>query len=327
MDIVKCLIYVLVFPGVLFTLILSLFLAGIDRKLVARMQRRQGPPILQPLYDSLKLLGKDSIVPKSASRKLYLIAPFIGLASALSIPLFIPIYQNVFIPYSGDVILIIYLLTICGASLVLGGSSSGSHLAGIGASREVVTMIAYELPMVIAILSVCRKAGQILGIGSVYSMVGIQAAQSANGASISNWVLIPAALAFLMVIPAEVGVVPFDIAEAETEICEGPLVEYSGIYLAMYKITSNIKAFIMSGLFVALFLGGNGLAITESGIANCILNIVLYLVLVFVVMFITITLPRSVVGRLKINQALKFFWTIPTALSLISFILVTLQIG
>lgn len=324
MNIAKLLFNLLIFPGGIFAIGIALFMSGLDRKLVARMQLREGPPLLQPCYDFIKLLGKDTIVPRNAAKKAFLMAPLIGLASILIIPIFIPMYQSIFIKNTADVIVIIYLLTIPAVMLVVGGSASSSPLAGIGASREVVTMLAYELPMVMAILSVCRKAGETLGVGTTFSMVGIQGFQFLDGMSIFHLSLIPAALAFLMVIPAEVGVVPFDMAEAETEICEGPLVEYSGFYLGVYKLIGNIKAFIMSGLFVALFLGGNGIGITGNHGVNVILNILLFLFLTMVVMFISITLLRSVVGRFKINQGLKFFWTVPAALSLISFVLVTL---
>lgn len=318
----KILFYILIFPGGIFTIAISLLLAGIDRKLVARMQLRQGPPLLQPLFDTFKLFGKEVIVPKNANRKTFLLAPIVGLVCILIIPIFIPVFTKIFSSASADVIVIIYLLTIPAVALVIGGSSSASFFGGIGSSREVVTMIAYELPMVMSILSVCKKAGEVMGVGTVYSMAGLELFQITKGIAILNPALIPAAIAFLMVIPAEVGVVPFDMAEAETEICEGPLAEYSGIYLSLYKLTSNIKAYVMSGLFVALFLGGRGLQIFEIDWINIVINIILFILLVFIVMFISVTLVRSICGRLKINQGLKFYWTVPSLLSVISLILV-----
>lgn len=316
--------HLIIFPGGIFTLGIALFMAGFDRILVARMQLRQGPPLLQPLYDTFKLFGKDVIVPRDANKKSFLLAPIIGLASIMIIPIFIPIYNNIFVSFSADIIVIIYLLTIPAVCLVVGGSSSASFFGGIGASREVVTMIGYELPMVMSVLAVCRKAGEALGVTSIFSMEGIALYQINEGMSILSPALIPAAIAFLMVIPAEVGVVPFDMAEAETEICEGPLAEYSGAYLGLYKLTSNIKAFVMSGLFVALFFGGRGLAFTDISIVNTILNVILFIFLILVVMFISISLVRAICGRFKINQGLKFFWTIPAALSVFSYLLVVL---
>ena len=322
MDIASLLFNILIFPGGIFTIAIALFMSGLDRKLVAKMQLRKGPPLLQPCYDFIKLIGKETIIPRNANKKAFLLAPIIGLASILVIPVFIPMYQNSFIVNSADIIVIIYLLTIPAIMLVVAGSSSSSQLAAIGGSREVVTILAYELPMVMSIIVVCMKCGEALGIGTTFSMVEIQRFQMLHGISLSHIVLIPVALAFLIVIPAEVGVVPFDMAEAETEICEGPLVEYSGIYLGLCKLTSNIKAFIMSSLFVALFLGGRGIALTDNETVNIVLNIILFIVLTFVVMFISITFVRSIVGRFKINQGLKFFWIVPTLLSLLSLTLV-----
>ena len=324
MEILDTIFYVLVFPGGLFTVVIALFMSGIDRKIVARMQLRQGPPLLQPCYDFIKLFGKDTIVPRNADKKVFLLAPIIGLISILVIPIFIPIYQYAFIVNSADIIVIIYLLTIPAVMMVAGASSSSSSLASIGASREVVTMLAYELPMVLSILAVCEKAGQVLGVGTTFSMLGIQNFQAMEGMSALNLALLPAAIAFLMIIPAEVGVVPFDSAEAETEICEGTLSEYSGIYLGLFKLTSNIKIFIMSALFVSLFLGGSGVTIFKNGALNLILSIIVFVILTLIIMVISITFVRGIVGRVKINQCLKYFWTVPTVLSLISFILVSI---
>lgn len=325
-NILESLFYLLVFPGGVFVICFSLLLSGIDRILVARMQLRQGPPLLQPLYDLFKLFRKDVIVPRNSNEKTFLIAPIIGIISILVVPMFIPIFNNSFISYSADVIVIIYLLTIPAVSLIIGGISSSSFWSGIGASREVVTIIGYELPMVIAVLAVAKKAGLYLCEGMVYSMEDIAIFQIANGMSIIHPVLIPAAIAFLMIIPAESGVVPFDMAEAETEICEGPLAEYSGIYLAIYKLTNNIKSLIISCIFVSLFLGGRGISFFNCNFINVILNIIIYFILVAIVMFISVTLIRTTVGRLRIKEGLKFFWTIPTFLSLISLVLVFLGI-
>lgn len=244
----------------------------------------------------------------------------------LAIPMFIPIFNNSFISYSADIIVIIYLLTIPAVCLIIGGSSSGSFWGSIGSSREVVTMIGFELPMVMSLLAVAKKAGTYLCINATYSMEKIAQFQITDGMSIIHPVLIPAAVAFLMIIPAEAGTVPFDMAEAETEICEGPLAEYSGLYLAMYKLTSNLKALIMSCIFVTVFLGGEGITFFSFKIINLVLNIIIYFILVAIVMFISVTLVRAIVGRFKINQGLKFFWTIPACLSLISMALVALGI-
>lgn len=322
-DLFKSVVLILIFPGFLFSAFMGFFLSGIDRKVVAKFQRRVGPPVLQPLYDFLKLLGKENIIPRRASKKVFILAPLLGVISVVTIALFVPIFGYNFKPDTADMIVIIYLLTIPAVAMIIGGSASGSPFAGVGISREMVTMLSYELPLVIVLLAVGAKAGFNIDGKVTFSLVKIQQYQAINGIMLSKLALIPAALAFLIVIPAEVGSVPFDVAEAETEICEGPLVEYNGLYLAMYKLTQHIKMFVMSALFVALFMGGKGFgSITSIYALDLILNLILFILLCVLVTIISISFVRAITGRIKIEQTLKFFWTVPTALALFSMILV-----
>lgn len=321
MEILCLVFYILVFPGILFSIGIGILLAGIDRKLVARMQGRIGPPILQPLYDFLKLIGKDTIIPKGAAKNTFLIAPIIGFIAVGILNAFIPIFGNGFISGVADIIVIIYLLTIPAVAMIVGGASSSSPFAGIGISREMVTMIAYELPLVMVLIAIGKKAGEMFNGGVTFALLDIQNYQALYGSMLGKIALIPAAIAFLIIIPAEVGVPPFDVAEAETEICEGPLVEYSGLYLGIFNLTKNVKIFTMSNLFIALFLGGLGVNFGAVTI-NIILNIIILLILSVVITAISISLSKTIAGRLRVEQTLKFFWTIPTALAAISLILV-----
>ena len=305
---------VLVFPGLLFAVVVGLLLAGIDRKILARMQKRKGPPILQPTYDFFKLMGKETIIPHAANRKAFLIAPVLGFVSLVVLMLFIPVFGYSPFSTNGDLIIVLYLLTIPAVALIVGGSASGSPYAGIGISREMVTMMAYELPLVIVLLAVAKKVG---GESLVFSLGEIGDWQTANGLLISHWALIPAAIAMLLVIPAEVGTQPFDVAEAETEICEGPLVEYSGAPLAVFKLNTAIKMFVMTSLFTVLFFGG----IDTGYIA---LNAVILVAICAVLTVVCMTLAHAICARLKIEHLFKFYWTVVTALAAISLILVWL---
>ena len=141
--------YILIFPGFLFCFLAGMLLCGIDRKLVAKMQKRVGPPILQPFYDFFKLCGKETIVPAAASKTAFLAAPLVGLAALVVIQLFIPIFS--FSAFSGmaDIIVILYLLLIPALATIYGGAASGSPYAGVGLSREMVTIISCELPLVL----------------------------------------------------------------------------------------------------------------------------------------------------------------------------------
>lgn len=325
MEILKQLLYLLIFPGFVFSTVVGLFLAGLDRKIVARMQRRRGPKITQPFYDFIKLIGKDTIIPRNASGRLFLFAPIIALVGISIIPIFIPIYNQSFVSSTADIIVIIYLLVIPVASMIMGGMASASPLASIGVSREVVSMIAYELPLIITLLAVCKKTGAILGYGTSYSLKLISEAQQLSGSFMFTVALLPAAIALLMILPAKIGVSPFDVAEAETEICEGPLAEYSGLQLGLFKLTHNIKIYVMTALFVALFLGGVGI---NTGIVwiDLIVNTIIMLLLVTIISILSLSVVRGLMGRYKTHQMFKFYWTVPTILSLLSYALVSLKL-
>jgi len=322
-DLLMSLFYVFVFPGFLFCFIIGLFLLGIDRKIVAKIQKRIGPPIIQPFYDFFKLVGKKKIVP-SVAKKVYLIAPIIGLLSVVTISLFIPInhFTTTFNNYA-DLVVIVYLLAIPAFALIIGGASSGSPFTGAGVSRKVVLMLGYELPLVIILLTVGWKIGKVTGINATFSLVNIVNYQLQSGPAVKLWSLIPAALAFLMIIPCGIGITHFDIAEAETEICEGPLMEYGGINLGFYKLTQGIKIFIMISLFIALFLSGLlPFAVTGSTLMNMVISITLHIVFVTTIVCISIFLIRVIAARIRIKQAFKLFWVYPTLLSILGFILV-----
>ena len=325
MEFLKDLGYLFIFPGFIFSIIMGLLLAGIDRKVVARMQRRRGPKITQPLYDLVKLLGKDTIIPKSANERLFKIAPIMALISISIIPLFIPLYNKSFMGGTADIVVILYLLIIPSVALIVGGMATSSPFASIGISREVVTMVAYELPLVMVLISVCKKAGLELGGTITYSFSNIATAQQSSNSFLFTLSLLPAAIAFLMIIPGKVGVAPFDASEAETELCEGPLAEYSGFQLGIFKLTHNIKVYVMTMLFVALFLGGVGI---ETGTVwiDMIANIIILIILVIVISTLFLSVVRGLMGRYKTHQIFKFYWTVPTILSLISYILVTFNI-
>ena len=312
MNVLKLVFNLLVFPGFLFMMVIGLLLAGIDRKLVARMQKRIGPPITQPFYDFMKLMGKETIVPEQANKKVFLGAPVAGLVALVVMMLFIPVFSYSSLSTESDLIVILYLLTIPGVAMIIGGSSSGSPFAGIGISREMVTMIGYELPLILILLAVARVAG---GNELCFSLQKIVAFQQSNGNLVFHWAMIPAAVAMLLVIPAEVGMHPFDVAEAETEICEGSLVEYSGAPLAVFKLTTAMKMLVMTSLFTMLFLGG-----INTG--NVALNALILVAVCICVTIVSMTLVHAVTARLKVEQLFKFYWTIVTALAAVSLFLV-----
>ena len=303
--------YILIFPGFLFCFVIGMLLCGIDRKIVAKMQKRVGPPVLQPFYDFFKLCGKETIIPAAASKTTFLAAPLVGLAALVVLQLFIPIHG--FSAFSGmaDIIVILYLLLIPAMAAMLGGAASGSPYAGIGLSREMVTIIACELPLVMVLLAVGKVVG---GDAVTFSFSKIANYQLANGSLITHASLIPAAIAMLLIIPGETGNHPFDTAEAETEICEGLLAEYSGAPLAVYKLTHCVKVLTLTSFFAALFLGGIGTGIV-------VVDALILVAICIVLTIVSISFVHAITARLKIEQVFKFYWTTVTGLALISLVL------
>lgn len=317
MNILITAFHVLVFPGLLFCVVLGLLLAGIDRKLVARMQNRVGPPLLQPWYDFLKCCGKETIIPRHAKRSIFLSAPLVGFGALITAALFIPVMNYTAYSTGADLVVILYLLTLASVAMIVGAAASGSPFAGVGLSREMVAMISYELPFVLVILAVGRVVGSDGVLGCTFSLNAILDWQIANGPMLFKWSMIPAALAMLFVIPCEIGMHPFDVAEAETEICEGTLAEYSGAPLGVFRLSTCVKMYVMTALFCALFLGG-----LSTGFI--VLDVLIVAVLCLVITFITMTVPHAVCARFKVEQVFKFYWTVVAALALISLILVWL---
>ena len=330
MDGLRYLAYILIFPGFLFCFLTGMLLCGIDRKLVARMQKRIGPPILQPFYDFFKLLGKETIVPAAANRTVFLLAPLVGLAAQVVLQLFIPVFHFNAFRGVADVIVILYLLLIPALSVILGAASSGSPYAGVGLSREMVTVLSVELPLVLVLLAVAKTVGNALGTGLCFSLTDIVNYQIANGSLLTRLSMLPAAAAMLLIIPGETGSHPFDAAEAEAEICEGMLAEYSGAPLAVYKLSHAVKLLTMTSLFVALFLGGigggvmtllSGLSPAAAGAIGLVLEILILFLLCVVLVAVCVSLLHAVTARLRIEQLFKYYWTVVTGLAAVSVVL------
>jgi formate hydrogenlyase subunit 4 len=232
-----------------------------------------------------------------------------------------------------DIIVILYLLLIPALAAILGAAASGSPYAGVGLSREMVTIISCELPLVLVLLAVAKTVGNAMGSGLCFSLSDIAAYQVRNGSLITKLSMIPAAVAFAMVIPGETGSHPFDTAEAETEICEGMHAEYSGAPLAVFKLSHAVKVLTLTSLFVALFFGGIGTGIGNlvaligltggaAAVVTLLLDILVLFLLCVIVTAVSISFDHAFTARLKIEQIFKYYWTVVSALALLSLVLV-----
>ena len=280
----------LLFPGLLFTAVAGLLTSWVDRKVTAMVQMRVGPPFLQPFYDVRKLFIKETCVPEGGAIGMFLVAPLIGFAGvALASLILWRTLLNSEVTFVGDLIVLIYLLMMPALAVVLGSFASRNPLASIGGSREIKLMIAYELPLVLAVLVPVIQADSI--------RLGDLVSAPAPAGSLSG---ILALLVCIACMQAKLTLVPFDMPEAETELSGGVLIEYSGPPLAMYKLTRAMMLFTMPVFLVVIFAGG---AVANGGLSAKILGVLLGLAVV--VVFIVV---RNTTPRVRTDQAVRFFW-------------------
>lgn len=315
-DILLAVVHMCIFPGGVFALAVGMLFKGIDRRVEARLQRRVGPPLMQPWLDVAKLLTKETLIPRTACKSAFLLAPVVGFTGMAVCAAFIPVpgvFQGLF--NMGDLLVLFYLLPIPAIAMMLGGSASSSPFGAVGFSREMLMMLAYETPLLMVLLAVAMLVGKSLGTGAEFSLLNVVGWQLENGSIGFNPVMIPAFVAYLMFLPGTLGVAPFDIPEAETEIIEGPLLEYGGPLLALFQIGTALKSFVVLGLGVALFFPGT---IGDFWL----FNLVWFCLKCLLLMLLAVTLVKSATARFRIEQAFRFYVTVPTVLALISLVLV-----
>ncbi|MDA3814158.1 MAG: NADH-quinone oxidoreductase subunit H [Candidatus Cloacimonetes bacterium] len=302
----KEIFYFLIFPGLLFSGIVGGFLSWFDRKITARVQFRQGPPLLQPLYDFVKLLTKETLLPMNGSRFTFLVAPVLALFGAVISAVFIllPLF-GINTGFAGDLIVVIYLLNIPSLSYMIGALASGNPLAAVGASREMKLILSYEVPFLLVLISIILKSGMSIKLSEIIAF------QTANGAFIGSLSGIIGFIVALMCIQAKLGLVPFDMAEGEGEICDGITIEFSGTTYALVNLAKYIMLFVLPALVVGLFFAG----MNFEGIN------ILWSVLKVVLVVLLVTLVRNTNPRVRIDQAMRFFWIWMNLLAIISIIL------
>jgi len=279
------LFWILIFPGFVFTVCLGLVASWIVRKVSALVQWRVGPPFFQPFYDVAKLMGKEVLIPEEAQQTVFKAAPVVGMAGVLLLSTML--WRITIDPtrlFVGDIIVAIYLMVLPSLALILGSSASASPHAAVGTSREMKLVMGYELSLVLAFIVVIIKSGGQLSLAAI--------AQQTPVFSISGLL---AFLAALLCVQAKLGFVPFDMAEAETEVASGALIEYSGALLAVWKVMQAMMLVALPLFLVMVFLGGFTGALW-AGIAKYVLVLVLLILI------------KNTNPRVRIDQAMKFFW-------------------
>lgn len=297
------LFHILIFPGLLFLSVYSFLFAYADRKIYARLQNRVGPPFYQPIADFLKLLGKETIIPDHADKGIFATLPVVSLAAVTTAFLYIPVYQSQSLfPFDGDLIVVLYLLTIPTVCFFLAGWYSTSVFATIGAVRALTQLFSYEVPLFMALLAPAILA-------DTWSLSGITAYYGEH-----PWYLlinIPAFLVAVIACQGKLERVPFDLPEAETELASGPFVEYSGRFYALFRMSIDCELVVVASLIAAVYLPFHP--------TSQLLGFLCYVLETFFVLFI-LALIRAVMARVRIEQMVVFCWKYLTPVALVQVI-------
>jgi len=294
---------ILVFPGFIFMLVYGILFEYIDRKVYARLQNRIGPPWYQPLADLLKLLGKETIIPAEANKGMFQTLPVVSLAAVAVAFVYVPVFGNSSIAsFEGDLIIILYFLTIPTICAFLAGWYSRGVFATIGSVRTLTQMFAYEVPLFMALLAPSLIAG-------TWSVAGMMDFYSAHPLYIL--INIPAFFVVLISGQGKLERAPFDSPEAETEIVSGTLVEYSGKLLAIFKVSISCELVLVSSLISAIFLP------FMTGIV--IVDFMLFLVKTIGVLLFLV-LMRSAMARLRLDQMVSFYWKYLTPIAVLQIV-------
>lgn len=257
-------------------LLISPLMAGISRVIKARMQSRRGPGILQEYRDILKLMRRQDVSP-TASGVISRLMPFVLISSMLVVAMALPVV-TLSSPFGGggDLITVIYLFALFRFFFALAGLDSGSIFAGIGASREVTLGVLVEPVLVLSLIVVALIAGS--------TNLGVMSLSIATNPFQSSSALLLAVIAAGFAVFIEMGKIPFDVAEAEQELQEGPLTEYSGPGLALIKWGISFKQVVIASLFVGVLLPlGNTASLSFSALLFAGIIFFIKLLAIFIV--------------------------------------------
>jgi len=268
-------------------LLLSPLCEGIMRKLRAAIHSRMGPPITQPYWDILKLLGKEDL--RSTGGAVYAGLPALTLGSVLLLAALVPMGTRAPLGFAGDLIVVLYVAAMSSVLMMLAGFASASPYASIGSSREMIMLLSVEPIMAIALAVGAFKA-RTLTLG------GIANWQAQNGPSISMAI---GGVAFFLALQAVAGKLPFDIAEADQEIMGGLLIEQSGPRLALFRWAIWTKQLVLAFLLVEVFFPWPHYGIYPVDLLATLVKVLVVLVLVTVIDVVN--------PRLRIDQAMGYY--------------------
>ncbi|TYA51126.1 respiratory chain complex I subunit 1 family protein [Aggregatibacter actinomycetemcomitans] len=238
--------FVLAIVQALILLALAPLFSGISRMIRARIQSRRGPGVLQDYRDIAKLMKRQNIWPDNAGA-VSRIMPYVLISTVMVVAMSLPLFTCVS-PFGAgsDLITVIYLFALFRFFFSIAGLDSNSTFSSLGASREVTLGVLVEPILMLAFLVIALIAGS-----TNFAVIGTQLADQSWQYPIATVVALVAAFFAVFI---EMGKIPFDLAEAEQELQEGPLTEYSGPSLALLKIGLSLKSMVVAAIFVSVLL-------------------------------------------------------------------------
>jgi len=284
-------VWIVVLPIIAF--IIGVFFLGLQRKIIARIHRRYGPPIYQPVIDIVKLFNQKTI----SHGRLFDAGIILSLAGSIVLILFIPFGGIAPLSGSGDFLVVLYLMLLAPLGIALSGGEAANPNISIGISRKMMLSLGYEVPLIFSILAVMTH----------YRTTSLVEITKAQQHLLWGGIYLPlSAIAYFMILPAMLGLRPFDVVSAPQEISSGPSVEYGGKYLALATIEHAFHIFIAISLFVNLFLGGG------SPFTFFVKMLVVFVVCLFI---------HAVFPRFRLDQAIRYCWRWPAVLALAGLII------
>jgi NADH-quinone oxidoreductase subunit H len=291
--------------------VMVLILTYMERKVFARLQDRIGPNrwgpwgIFQAVADAIKMLIKEDIIPASADRLLFNLAPVLMMIPAVLLLAVLPFGRGM----QGSnlnvgVLYVVAIGSVTGIAVMTAGWSSNNKYGLLSTFRVIAQLVSYEIPMVLAMVPVVLLTGSM-------SLVDIVESQP-----IPNAILMPVAfIIYMAACMAELGRSPFDLLEADSEIVAGYFIEYSGMKFALFFLAEYINMFAIAGIVTTLFLGGWKGPILPTWLW--------FFIKVFAVVFFFIW-ARGSWPRFRIDHMLNFAWKFLVPLALVNLMVVGL---
>jgi len=276
-------------------LIVGVFFLGLSRKIIARIHWRYGPPLVQPVIDIIRLFYQKSV----SHGRLFDLGIILSLAGSIVVVLFLPFGRICPLAGSGGLLVILYIMLLTPLGMALSGGQGANPNISIGISRKLILSLGYEVPLLLVLLAVMTRYKTI----SIVEVVNIQ---QSTGWSLISFPLFLSGFSYFLILPAILGIRPFDVSSAPQEISSGLMVEYGGKYLALACMEHAFALFISIALFVNLFLGGGANPITFF--------------IKMLVVFVLGLCINAVFPRFRIEQAIKYLWKWPTLLAFLGLI-------